>query len=134
MASAGDPRARRISESQHRRYLRRSCRLRSRAPGPVIALVSVGRTDSGLVHCYLTLGRWWGRMPAMLQAIDSIFVIVLHNGKQEIERELEPLADALWARAHDAGVPRRLESGAVLKLFAAKLDGGSHGLIKNRYR
>lgn len=54
----------------------------------------------------------------MLQVIDSTLVIVLHNGEQEIERELAPPADALRVALMMLARRGRLELGDVLKVMA----------------
>ena len=50
--------------------------------------------------------------------IDSTLVIVLHNGEQEIERELAPPADALRVALMILARRGRLEIGDVLKVMA----------------
>ena len=50
--------------------------------------------------------------------IDSTFVIVLHNGEQEIERELASPADALRVALMMLARRGQLEIGDVLKVLA----------------
>jgi hypothetical protein len=50
--------------------------------------------------------------------IDSTLVIVLHNGKQEIERELASPADAVRVALMMLARRGRLEIGDVLKVEA----------------
>ena len=57
-------------------------------------------------------------MPGGMKLIDSTLVIVLHNGEQEIERELAPPADALRVALMMLARRGRLESGDVLKVLA----------------
>jgi hypothetical protein len=54
----------------------------------------------------------------MLQAIGSTLVIVLHNGEQEIERELAPPADALRVALMMLALRGRLDTGDVLRVVA----------------
>jgi len=53
-----------------------------------------------------------------VKLIDSTLVIVLHNGEQEIERELAPPADALRVALMILARRGRLEIGDVLKVMA----------------
>ena len=55
----------------------------------------------------------WG-----VKLIGSTLVIVLHNGEQEIERELAPPADALRVALMILARRGRLEIGDVLKVMA----------------
>ena len=57
-------------------------------------------------------------MPGGVKLIDSTLVIVLHNGEQEIERELAPPADALRVALMILARRGRLEIGDVLKVMA----------------
>jgi hypothetical protein len=53
-----------------------------------------------------------------VKLIDSTLVIVLHNGEQEIERELASPADALRVALMMLARRGRLEIGDVLKVLA----------------
>jgi hypothetical protein len=53
-----------------------------------------------------------------VKLIDSTLVIVLHNGEQEIERELASPADALRIALMMLARRGRLEIGDVLKVLA----------------
>ncbi len=53
-----------------------------------------------------------------MKLIDSKLVIVLHNGDQEIERELASPADALRVALMMLARRGRLEVGDVLKVLA----------------
>ena len=55
----------------------------------------------------------------MLQAIDSTLVIMLHNGEQEIDRELASPANAMRVALLMLARRGRLESGDELKVMAA---------------
>ena len=57
-------------------------------------------------------------MLGRMKLIDSTLVIVLHNGKQEIERELASPADALRVALTMLARRGRLEIGDVLKVMA----------------
>ncbi len=57
-------------------------------------------------------------MPGGMRLIDSTIVIVLHNGDQEIERELTSPADALRVALMMLARRGRLEIGDVLKVVA----------------
>ena len=57
-------------------------------------------------------------MPGGVKLIDSTFVVVLHNGEQEIEREPAAPADALRVALMMLARRGRLESGDVLKVLA----------------
>ena len=57
-------------------------------------------------------------MPGSVKLIDGTLVIVLHNGKQEIDRELALPADALRVALMMLARRGRLESGDVLKVLA----------------
>ena len=57
-------------------------------------------------------------MPGGMKLIDSTIVIVLHNGDQEIERELTSPADALRVALMMLARRGRLEIGDVLKVVA----------------
>jgi hypothetical protein len=57
-------------------------------------------------------------MPGGMKLIDSTIVIVLHNGDQEIERELTSRADALRVALMMLARRGRLEIGDVLKVVA----------------
>ncbi len=57
-------------------------------------------------------------MPGGVKLIDSTLVIVLHNGGQEIERELTSPADALRVALMMLARRGRLEIGDVLKVLA----------------
>ena len=57
-------------------------------------------------------------MPGGVRLIDSTLVIVLHNGEQEIDRELAPPADALRVALMMLARRGRLEIGDVLKVLA----------------
>jgi hypothetical protein len=64
---------------------------------------------------------WLGGVLNMLggvKLIDSTLVIVLHNGEQEIERELTSPADALRVALMMLARRGRLEIGDVLKVVA----------------
>jgi hypothetical protein len=74
-----------------------------------------------LPHPSLLASVSWGRVPTMLghmKLSDSTLVIVLHNGEQEIERELAPPADALRVALMMLVRRRRLEIGDVLEVMA----------------
>ncbi len=53
-----------------------------------------------------------------VKLIDSTLVIVLHNGEQEIERELTSPGDALRVALMMLARRGRLEIGDVLKVLA----------------
>jgi hypothetical protein len=53
-----------------------------------------------------------------MNLIDSTLVIVLHNGEQEIERELTLPADALRVAIMMLALRGRTEGGDVLKVVA----------------
>jgi hypothetical protein len=57
-------------------------------------------------------------VPGGVKLIDSTLVIVLHNGEQEIERELASPADALRVALMMAARRGRLEIFEVLKVLA----------------
>ena len=57
-------------------------------------------------------------MPVRLKLIDSTLAIALHNGEQEIDRELAPPADALRVALMMLARRGRLERGDVLKVMA----------------
>jgi len=57
-------------------------------------------------------------MPGGVKLIDSTLVIVLHNGEQEIERELASPADALRVALMMLARRGRLETGDVLKVVS----------------
>ena len=57
-------------------------------------------------------------MPGGVKLIDSTLVIVLHNGEQEIERELASPADALRVALMMPARRGRLEICDVLKVLA----------------
>jgi len=61
-------------------------------------------------------------MPGGMKLIDSSLVIVLHNGEQEIERELAPPADAA-RRAHDVGATRAARNRRRAQGAGADLNG-----------
>jgi len=63
-------------------------------------------------------------MSVRVKLIDSTLVIVLHNGEQEIERELAAPADALRVAAHDAGTPRATGDRRRAQGAGAELNGG----------
>jgi hypothetical protein len=56
-------------------------------------------------------------MPGGVKLIDSTLVIVLHNGEQEIERELASPADALRVALMMLARRGRLEIGDVLTVL-----------------
>jgi hypothetical protein len=58
-------------------------------------------------------------MPAGVKLIDSTLVVVLHNGEQEIQRELASPADDLRAALIMLARRGRLEIGDVLKVLAS---------------
>ena len=55
-------------------------------------------------------------MPGGMKLIDSTLVIVLHNGEQEIDRELTSPAEALRVALMMLARRGRLETGDVLKV------------------
>ncbi len=55
-----------------------------------------------------------------MKLIDSTLVIVLHNGEQEIERELASPADAVRVALMMLARRGRLEIGDVLKVEAPR--------------
>ena len=57
-------------------------------------------------------------MPGGMKLIDSTILIVLHNGDQEMERELTSPADALRVALMMLARRGRLEIGDVLKVVA----------------
>ena len=57
-------------------------------------------------------------MPGGMKLIECTIVIVLHNGDQEIERELTSPADALRVALMMLARRGRLEIGDVLKVVA----------------
>jgi hypothetical protein len=57
-------------------------------------------------------------MHGRMKLIDSTLVIMLHNGEQEIDRELAPPADALRVALMTLARRGRLEIGDVLKVMA----------------
>lgn len=57
-------------------------------------------------------------MPGGVRLIDCAFVVVLHNGEQEIERELASPADALRVALMMLARRGRLEIGDVLRVMA----------------
>ncbi len=57
-------------------------------------------------------------MPGGVKLIDSTLVIVLHNGEQEIERELASPGDALRVALMMPARRGRLEICDVLKVLA----------------
>jgi hypothetical protein len=57
-------------------------------------------------------------MPGGMKLIDGTIVIVLHNGDQEIERELTSPADGLRVALMMLARRGRLEIGDVLKVVA----------------
>jgi hypothetical protein len=57
-------------------------------------------------------------MSVRVKVIDDTLVVVLHNGEQEIERELAPPADALRIAIMMLARRGRLERGDVLKVMA----------------
>ena len=57
-------------------------------------------------------------MPGGMKLIDSTILIVLHNGDQEMERELTSPADALRVALMMLARSGRLEIGDVLKVVA----------------
>ncbi len=57
-------------------------------------------------------------MSVRVKVIDGTLVVVLHNGEQEIERELAPPADALRIAIMMLARRGRLERGDVLKVMA----------------
>jgi len=59
-------------------------------------------------------------MPGGMKLIDSTLVIVLHNGEQEIERELASPADAVRVALMMLARRGRLEIGDVLKVLAPR--------------
>jgi hypothetical protein len=63
----------------------------------------------------------WGlTMPGSVKLIDSTVVIVLHNGEQEIVRELASQAHALRVALMMPARRGRLEIGDVLEVMAPK--------------
>jgi hypothetical protein len=63
----------------------------------------------------------WGgvlTLPGAVKLIDSTLAIVLHNGEQEIDRELASPADALRVALMMLARRGRLEIGDVLKVLA----------------
>jgi hypothetical protein len=71
---------------------------------------------AGIALCYV--GRGGLTMSRGMKLIDSTLVIVLHNGDQEIERELTAPADALRVALMMLARRGRLEIGDVLKVVA----------------
>jgi hypothetical protein len=57
-------------------------------------------------------------MPGGVKLIDSTLIIVLHNGEQEIARELAAPADALRVALMILARRGRLEIGDVRKVLA----------------
>ena len=68
--------------------------------------------------CIPWLGGGVLAMLGSVKLIDSTLVIVLHNGEQEIDRELAPRADALRVALMMLARRGRLEIGDVLKVLA----------------
>ncbi len=60
-------------------------------------------------------------MPGGVKLIDNTLVIVLHNGEQEIERELASPADALRVALMMLARRGRLEIGDALNVLAPKI-------------
>src|SRR5258708_37744487 len=84
---------------------------------------SVARTSSrtryASLSCFASLVSGWSADHAGgMKLIDSTLIVVLHNGEQEIERELASPADALRVALMMLARRGRLEIGDVLKVLA----------------
>jgi len=72
-------------------------------------------------------------MSVRVKVLDGTLVVVLHNGEQEIERELAPPADALRIAIMMLGAPRAAGARRRAQGDGTELnDDGGRGLKKVR--